>query len=130
MDFWLSISLLMIKTMLLALLNPFFWLFVFIVLMQYRRIVFMEKRLFGQSINNIWRQTFYSVLFGIGGGVFGSFFLLLLGISLDSIGITYLWPVAILLLLVNPRFLLCLCWRDYFCNFPYGKISITFLSSA
>ncbi|RJX29444.1 MAG: PDZ domain-containing protein [Dethiobacter sp.] len=105
MDFWFSISLLMIKTMSLALLNPFFWLVVFIVLLQYRRIVFMEKKLFGQSINNIWKQTIYSVIFGIMGGIFGSIFLLLLGISLDCIGIAYLWPVAILLLLLNPRFL-------------------------
>jgi hypothetical protein len=105
MEFWFSISLLMLKTMFMAILNPFFWLFVFIVLLQYRRIVLMEKKLFGQPINNIWRQTFYSVLFGIIGGIFGSFFLLLLGISFDSIGITYLWPVAILLLMVNPRFL-------------------------
>ena len=39
------------------------------------------------------------------GGIFGSFFLLLLGISLDSVGIIYLWPLAVILLLVNPRFL-------------------------
>ena len=105
MDFWLSISLLMIKTMFLALRNPFFWLFVFIVFMQYRRVVYMEQKLFGQSINNAWAQTFYSLIFGIIGGIFGSFFLLLLGISLESIGIVYLWPLAILLLLINPRFL-------------------------
>lgn len=105
MDFWLNISLLMIKTLFLALLNSFFWLFVFIVLMQYRRLVLMEKKLFGMSINNIWIQTFHSLVFGIIGGIFGSFFLLLLGISLESIGITYLWPVAIFLLLINPRFL-------------------------
>ena len=105
MDFWLNISLLIIKTLFLAFQNPFFWLFVFIVFMQYRRVVNMEKTLFGQPINNEWVQTYYSVIFGIIGGIFGSFFLLLLGISFDSIGIIYLWPLAILLLLVNPRFL-------------------------
>ena len=52
MEFWSSIALLMLKTMFLALQNPFFWLFVFIVFMQYRRIVYMEKKLFGQPFNN------------------------------------------------------------------------------
>jgi len=104
-NFWLDISLLMVRTMLLALLNPFFWLVVLIVLMQYRRMVYMERKLFGQPVNNIWKQTFYSVAFGLLGGFFGSTFLLLLGISLDSIGIVYLWPLAVLLLLFNPRYL-------------------------
>lgn len=105
MVFWLEVFTLMLQTMALALVNPLFWLVVIIVLMQYRRSVAMEKKLFGRAINNVWEQTFYSVLFGLIGGFFGSIFLIVLGISLDSIGIYYLWPVAILLLLINPRFL-------------------------
>lgn len=105
MEFWLNISLLMLKTILLAFLNPFFGLFIIIVFMQYRRQALLEKKLFGIPFNNIWVQTFHSFLFGMVGGIFGSFFLLLLGISLESIGITYLWPLAIFLLLINPRYL-------------------------
>ncbi len=105
MTFLLDISLLMLNTLALGLANPFFWLVVLIVFMQYRRAVNMEKKLFGQAINNVWRQTLNSILYGLIGGVFGSIFLLLLGISLDSIGIGYLWPVAVLLFLLNPRFL-------------------------
>jgi hypothetical protein len=74
-----------------SLCNPLFWLVVFIVFMQYRRVVYMENKLFGRSINNVWVQTLYSVLYGVLGGFVGSIFLLLLGISLDSIGIAYIW---------------------------------------
>ncbi len=105
MLFWLNISLVMIKTLTMALWHPFFWLVVFIVLMQYRRIVSMEKQLFGSPINNMWKQTLLSIFLGLLGGMFGSALLLLLGISLNSIGIFYLWPVAIFLFLLNPRFL-------------------------
>ncbi len=105
MGFWLDILLLMLKTMAFSLCNPLFWLVVFIVFMQYRRVVYMENKLFGRSINNVWVQTLYSVLYGVLGGFVGSIFLLLLGISLDSIGIAYIWPVAILLLFINPRYL-------------------------
>ncbi len=105
MSFWIDIISLMLKTTLFTFVNPFFWLVLVLVFFQYRRVVSMEKSLFGQPLNNMWRQTLYSMLFGIAGGIFGSFFLLLLGISLESIGIAYLWPVAITLLLLNPRYL-------------------------
>lgn len=105
MNFWIDIVSLMLRTAVFTFINPLFWLVLVLVFFQYRRVVAMEKSLFGQAINNMWRQTFYSMLFGIAGGIFGSFFLLLLGISLESIGIVYLWPVAILLLLLNPRYL-------------------------
>lgn len=105
MNFWLDLFKLMLSTLAMGFLNPFFWLVVFIVFMQYRRAVSMEKKLFGYAINNVWKQTLNSILYGIIGGIFGSIFLLLLGISLDSIGIGYLWPLAVLLFLINPRFL-------------------------
>lgn len=105
MNFWIDIVSLMLRTALFTFINPLFWLVLILVFFQYRRVVAMEKSLFGQAVNNMWRQTFYSMLLGIAGGIFGSFFLLLLGISLESIGIVYLWPVAILLLLINPRYL-------------------------
>ena len=105
MNGWAGIFLLMFKTTFLALLNPFFWLVVVVVLTQYRRTVHIEKKLFGRPYNNIWWQTVYSILYGLLGGLFGSFFLLLLGISLENIGIVYLWPLAVFLLLFNPRFL-------------------------
>jgi hypothetical protein len=91
--------------MLFSFLTPFFWLVIFIVIIQYRRTAAIEKKMFGQPVNNVAKQTLHSVLFGIVGGFFGSFFLLLMGISLDNIGIAYLWPLAIILFLINPRFL-------------------------
>ena len=105
MQFWFDILSLMLNTLAFSFLTPFFWLVIFIVFMQYRRSVNMEKKLFGQAINSVGKQTIYSILFGIIGGLFGSFFLLILGISLDNIGIIYLWPVAIILFMINPRFL-------------------------
>lgn len=105
MEVWFDLVSLMLNTMVFSFLTPFFWLVIFIVFIQYRRIVNMEKKLFGRAVNNVGKQTLYSLLFGIMGGLFGSFFLLILGISLDNIGIIYLWPVAILLFMLNPRFL-------------------------
>lgn len=105
MDIWINIFSMMFKTLFFCFFNPYFWLVVFITVMQYRRTVNMEKKLFGQAVNNIWRFTLSSILYGLLGGLFGSVILLLVGLSLDNIGIVYLWPVAIFLFLFNPRFL-------------------------
>ncbi len=105
MDFWLDLFLLMINTQALSFANPFFWLIIIIVFMQYRQNIAMEEKLFGRAVNNIWLQCINSVLLGLFGGIFGSIFLLVLGISLESVGIVYLWPIAIALLFIHPRFL-------------------------
>ncbi len=95
----------LIRTFFYFLFNPLFWLVMVIVYFQYRRTARMEERLFGKPLNNIWEQVAKSLLLGCGGGFLASIVLLVLGLSLDSIGIEYIWPVAILLLLINPRFL-------------------------
>ena len=75
MNGWVSkIFLMMVKTTLLGLLNPFFWLVIVIVLTQYRRAISMEKKLFGRAYNNLWQQVAYSVGYGLLGGIFGGFF--------------------------------------------------------
>lgn len=103
--FWIDVFALMFRTIPLAFLNPFFWIVIYLVISQYRRAISMEQKLFGQAVNNVWEQTFASLCYGFLGGLFGSFFLVMLGISLDSIGIYYILPIAVMLLLINPRFL-------------------------
>lgn len=87
------------------LLYPFFWLVVTLVFFQYRRQVAIEEKLFGVTTKNVWELTAFSILAGLGGGVFASILILVFGLSLDRIGIYWLWPVALLLLLIHPRFL-------------------------
>lgn len=46
-----------------------------------------------------------TVAAGLGGGLLGSFLLIAVGLNLNDIGIIWLWPAAVLLLLIHPRFL-------------------------
>jgi len=105
LNIWANLFSLMLNTLVYSFMNIFFWIVVLIVLIQYRRTLNIEKKLFGRALNNLWAETFTSVFYGILGGFFASFLLLFLGISFESIGITYLWPVAIVLFLIHPRFL-------------------------
>lgn len=94
-----------ITTFISALFHPLFWIVCILVFVQYSRISRVEKKLFGRPFNNVWLQVAISLALGAGGGLLASVLLVVLGLSLNSIGIMFLWLVAILLLLIHPRFL-------------------------
>ncbi len=83
-----------------------FWVVLLLVWLQYRRMAQMEEKIHGFVSNNPWYHTATSAAYGIAGGVVGSFVLVLGGVTLQQQDILYMWPVAILLMLVSPR-LLC-----------------------
>lgn len=85
--------------------NPLFWLVLFLIYNQYRRLNRLQKDMFGREFTSVRKQVWQSVLFGLAGGVVGSFLMTLVGVSLSQAGIIYVWPVAILLMLINPRFM-------------------------
>ncbi len=102
---FLEISQIFLTTFLIALVMPIFWIVLFLVYFQYRRLAATEEKLFGRIINNVGRQMLLSVALGALGGFAASAALIFLGLSLEQIGLYFIWPVALLLLLVNPRYL-------------------------
>lgn len=82
-----------------------FWLVTLLVWMQYRRVARMEKKIHGFVINEPLRSTATAAVYGVGAGVVGSMILVLTGVVLFPHDVIYLWPVALALMLVNPRFL-------------------------
>ncbi|MDY6825935.1 MAG: PDZ domain-containing protein [Bacillota bacterium] len=105
MESLLELGRIFLTTFALALVMPIFWLVLLLVYLQYRRLASMEEKLFGRTINPIGRQMITSLGFGSLGGFAASITLVLLGLSLEQIGLYFLWPVALLLLLINPRYL-------------------------
>ncbi|MGI6037912.1 MAG: PDZ domain-containing protein [Limnochordia bacterium] len=80
-------------------------LVIFLVNYQYKRMAKLEARLFGAPRNHPGRQTLYAIFFGLLGGLIGTFVFIFVGISLTDTGIIYIWPLAVLLMLIHPRFL-------------------------
>ncbi len=105
MDVFFDISRIFFATFSLALVMPIFWVVLFLIYMQYRRQVLTEEKLFGRIINPLGRQMLLSIALGALGGLLASIVLVFLGLSLEQIGLYFIWPVALLLLLVNPRYL-------------------------
>ncbi len=105
MHLFLEISQIFVTTFMLALIMPIFWIVLFLVYLQYRRQASMEEKLYGRSINPVGKQMLMSVGLGLVGGFGASAILVFMGLSLEQIGLYFIWPVALLLLLVNPRYL-------------------------
>ncbi|MCJ7806426.1 MAG: PDZ domain-containing protein, partial [Clostridia bacterium] len=105
MQLLVEISQIFMTTFMLAMFMPIFWIVLSLVYMQYRRQAATEEKLFGRIINRVGRQMLLSIGLGVLGGFAASVILIFMGLSLEQIGLYFIWPVALLLLLVNPRYL-------------------------
>lgn len=109
MDLLVAIIVLMGKVFLSTFTSPMFiilFLLLFVIICwQYRRVEEVTLSLFNYSPNQYLQLALVSTILGILGGLLGSLMLILIGIDLGHLGIMYLWLIAVLLMLVNPRFL-------------------------
>ncbi|AEG61821.1 PDZ domain-containing protein [Desulforamulus ruminis] len=85
--------------------DPLFWLVVAIVALQYNRMGKVKERFFGLKPRGTWRDVLLATGFGLLGGVAASYLMVGIGLTLSGSGLIYLWPLAILLMLVDARFL-------------------------
>ncbi len=77
----------------------------FMVYSQYQRVAYSEWRLFGFVTNPAGVQLVRSILYGLLGGFAATLLFVVLGISLNDVGIWYLWLLAVGLMFIHPRFL-------------------------
>ncbi|MGD0154096.1 MAG: PDZ domain-containing protein [Thermacetogeniaceae bacterium] len=84
--------------------QPFFWIIVVLIWLQNRRLLNTREALFGVR-GSVLYPVLTAIGYGILGGLIGSVLMVVLGISLNDLGILWLWIIAILLMLINPRFL-------------------------
>lgn len=101
---WLELVTNIICQMGYMLVSPLFWLVVAVVWWQNKRLSKQKSRFFHLPEEKVWKKTAISVALGIFGGFIAGIMLLVLGINIAEIGIDYLWILAIVLALINPRF--------------------------
>ncbi len=109
MDLLTGLLSLMGRVVMETITSPFFiavYLLLFtIVCWQYKRLENMSEKLIKSNDRLFLRSAFLSSMVGILGGCLGSILLIIVGINLENIGFAYLWALALLLMLINPRFL-------------------------
>lgn len=84
---------------------PFFLLVVLLVALQYRRVAAVDAALFGRPRRSPLRLTASAVVYGMAGGILGSYIMVLVGIVFSGDDLRWIWPLALLLALLHPRFL-------------------------
>ncbi|HHV61475.1 MAG TPA: PDZ domain-containing protein [Firmicutes bacterium] len=86
-------------------LNPMFWVVVVLVSAQYSRINHIRERMLGSAAASPMRLTAVAALYGFAGGIIGSFIFIFIGVTINGAGLAYIWPLALLLMFIEPRFL-------------------------
>ncbi len=105
MSSWLTIfEFIVIKTIGVCL-DPMFWMIMLLVAWQYWQARKRQKAMFGVVTFSMRQHLGYMFLYGIVGGLLGGALLALLGVSFNAMGFSYVWPLAVLLMIASARFI-------------------------
>lgn len=89
--------------------DPYFCsVFLFVVVLvalQYWRLGSLRESFFHHKTGGAWLDVIKASGFGLLGGLAGSWLMLFIGLTISTADLLYLWPVAIMLMLINVRFL-------------------------
>jgi len=102
---WQELIQLMIGGVVAVYFEPMFWLVVMLIIYQYWQLQKSQRRMFGMATFSITQQVIVTTFLGSIGGILGSFLLTMMGVNVNQIGLGYIWPVAILLMTINMRYL-------------------------
>ncbi|MFZ5900717.1 PDZ domain-containing protein [Desulforudis sp. DRI-14] len=91
--------------MLAALTHPVFWIVMALVALQYGRVAELRRNFLGAAGNKVLSDTALAAAYGFAGGIVGSLLIVLTGLTLNGTAFQYLLPLAIVLMLIHPRFL-------------------------
>ncbi len=87
------------------LLNPFYYIAVIMIVLQYRRQIYLERKLFHTRLHSLGGETLRSIGWGLAGGLAASLLLGLIGASLAPEAVYWIWGAALLGVLFRMRFL-------------------------
>lgn len=99
--------------------SSFFWAITLVVGLQYYRMAKNKAEFFEVPRDRVWPMVLVATGWGIVAGIAGSLLMDFLNISIGFTGLEYLWPVALVLMMLNPRFL-CFAYAG-------GLVSLSYL---
>ncbi|PZE19265.1 PDZ domain-containing protein [Paenibacillus xerothermodurans] len=87
--------------------HPFYYVGILFIILQYRRQIALERKLFSTKLHSLLSETWRALLWGWIGGLAASVLMGVVGATVQADGVLVLWLVSLLLLVVRVRFL---CW--------------------
>lgn len=94
-----------LMTIVTAFLNPLFWVVMLLLYIQYKRMHKMETRILGEERRALKDKMVHALMVGMIGGTVGTVLIMLLGITIETRDFQFILPLAMLLMLINVRYL-------------------------
>jgi hypothetical protein len=91
------------------LLNPFYYIGILFIILQYRMQIQLERKLFHTRLHSLIDETWRTLLWGWIGGLIASVVLMFIGISLQTDVIAVVWAISLIMIMLRVRFL-CLAY--------------------
>lgn len=88
-----------------AVLHPVFWVIISLIAAQYFRTARIEANVYGQVIETPVSRLLTSILLGAVAGFVASFILIFVGVTVTRAGVSFILPLAVILMLIDQRFL-------------------------
>ncbi|TMV47199.1 PDZ domain-containing protein [Paenibacillus mesophilus] len=89
--------------------QPFYYIGIVFVLLQYRRQIMLERQLFSTRLHSMLDTAWKTVLLGIVAGMAASFVMAFVGATVPFGAVVWLWVLSALLAVVQVRFI-CLAY--------------------
>ncbi|SKC51049.1 PDZ domain-containing protein [Maledivibacter halophilus] len=102
---WLELISLSLQSVLTIIINPLFWVVLFLIYFQYKKVVRMEAKLLGKEKATARERVLSSLGVGIIGGLLGTVVVSVLGVAIELEDFRFILPLAIFLMLINVRYL-------------------------
>lgn len=87
--------------------HPFYYAGILFILLQYRRQIAFERKLFSTKLHSLLSETWRTVLWGWIGGIAASVVMAGVGATIEPEAVILIWLISLLLILIRVRFL---CW--------------------
>lgn len=87
------------------LIHPFFYLGILLIILQHRRQIVLERKLFHARLHYLLGEIWRFLLWGLAAGLFASVIMLVLGPVVSQEAVLLLWGVSLVLVLFRIRFL-------------------------
>jgi hypothetical protein len=87
------------------LLQPFYYIAVLLVVLQYRRQIALERKLFHIRLHSLWSEAWRVILWGAGAGLAASVVMAGIGSTVQPEALVLLWSIMLVLALFRFRWL-------------------------
>jgi hypothetical protein len=109
MDIAVEIGQKLLTAFVQLLLNPFYYVGILVVALQFRRQILLERKLFSVKLHSLVSGTWRAVLWGFVGGLGASVLMAFIGATLQPEAVLLVWGISLVLAFFRVRYL-CLAY--------------------